>query len=117
MTDEGSPLDCLRRICLGFPEATEKEAWGDPTFRIRNRIFAMMKLGDGRVSVWLKAAEGMQQLLVEADERQFFRPPYVGQKGWIGIRLDDDPDWDHIAYHIRESYLMAAPKSLRDKVA
>ena len=57
------PTERLRKICLALPEAAEKEAWGDPTFRVRDKIFAMEKRGDGRVSVWLKAPEGSQSIL------------------------------------------------------
>ena len=102
----------LRSICLALPEATEKEAWGDPTFRVRDRIFAMEKRGDGRVSVWCKAAPGSQAVLVGADPALFFVPPYVGSKGWIGMRLDASPDWDEVAIIVRRSYRLIAPKKL-----
>ena len=84
------PIDRLRKICLALPEAEEKEAWGDPTFRVRDKIFAMEKRGDGRISVWCKAPEGSQMVLVGADPKRFFVPPYVGHKGWVGVRLDDE---------------------------
>jgi predicted DNA-binding protein (MmcQ/YjbR family) len=102
----------LRSICLALPEATEKEAWGDPTFRVRDRIFAMEKRGDGRVSVWCKAAPGSQAVLVGADPALFFVPPYVGSKGWIGMRLNASPDWDEVAIIVRRSYRLIAPKKL-----
>ena len=91
------PIDRLRAICLALPEAEEKETWGDPTFRVRDKIFAMEKRGDGRVSVWCKAPPGSQMVLVGADPERFFVPPYVGPKGWVGVRLDDKPDWDEVA--------------------
>jgi len=87
-----APTERLRALCLALPQAVEKEAWGDPTFRIRDRIFAMVKTGDGRLSVWLKAPDGAQEVLIGADPDRFFRPPYVGPKGWIGVRLDNEPD-------------------------
>ncbi len=102
----------LRAICLALPEAKEKEAWGDPTFRVRDKIFAMEKRGDGRVSVWLKAPEGSQMVLVGADPERFFVPPYVGHKGWIGVRLDRGPDWDEVTAAVRRSYRLIAPKRL-----
>ena len=105
-----SPLDRFRDLCLALPQATEKEAWGDPTFRVRDRIFAMVKTGDGRLSVWCKAPEGAQEMLIEADPARFFRPPYVGHKGWIGIRLDDGPDWEEIAARVKSSFRLTAPK-------
>jgi predicted DNA-binding protein (MmcQ/YjbR family) len=100
----------LRAICLALPEAIEHEAWGDPTWRVRGRIFAMEKRGDGRLSVWLKAPPGAQEILVAADPDRFFVPPYVGPKGWIGLRLA--ADWDEVADHVRTSYRLVAPKRL-----
>lgn len=106
----------LRAICLGLPEAAEKVAWGDPTWRVRDRIFAMLKRGDGRPSVWLKAPEGAQEVLVGADPQRFFRPPHVGHKGWVGLRLDGasdgGPDWDEVARQVRRSFRLTAPKRL-----
>jgi predicted DNA-binding protein (MmcQ/YjbR family) len=106
------PVDRLRAICLALPEAVEKEAWGDPTFRVREKIFAMEKRGDGRISVWCKAPAGSQMVLVGADRQRFFVPPYVGHKGWIGMRLDDGPDWGEVARVVRRSYRLIAPKRL-----
>src|SRR5262245_17678841 len=93
----------LRTICLGLPEATEKEAWGDPTFRVRDKIFAMFKVGDGRPSLWCKAPPGSQGILVGADPRAFFVPPYVGHRGWVGARLDGAVDWGEIATLVKRS--------------
>ena len=106
------PTARLRAICLALPEATEKEAWGDPTFRVRDKIFAMEKRGDGRISLWCKAPPGSQEILVGAAPERFFVPPYVGRKGWIGLRLDDDPDWDEVAEVVKRSYRLIAPKRL-----
>ena len=111
-TNKNAPEARLRAICLALPEASEKEAWGDPTFRVRERIFAMVKVGDGRVSVWCKAPPGSQQVLVGADPDTFFVPPYVGPKGWVGMRLDRKPDWDEVAAFVRRSYRLIAPKRL-----
>jgi hypothetical protein len=103
----------VRAICLALPEATEIETWGDPTFRVREKIFAMPKTGDGRASLWCKAPAGAQEVLVGSAPETFFVPPYVGHKGWIGVRLDlDDTDWDEIKGLVTESYLMTAPKRL-----
>lgn len=111
-----SPTERLRAICLALPDAAEKEAWGDPTFRIRDKIFAMEKRGDGRISVWCKAPEGSQAVLVGADPELFFVPPYVGHKGWVGMRLDRDPDWDEVARLVARSYKMIAPKTLAAQI-
>ena len=104
--------DRLRAICLALPETEEKQTWGDPTFRVRDRIFAMEKRGDGRVSIWCKAPPGGQAILVGADPERFFVPPYVGGKGWIGMRLDGSPDWAEVALLVGRSYRLVAPKRL-----
>jgi predicted DNA-binding protein (MmcQ/YjbR family) len=108
-------LERLRRICLSLPEATEKVAWGDPTWRVRDRIFAMQKgnYEGGRPSVWLKADRGDQSVLVDLDPERFFVPGYVGHKGWIGAYLDGNRvDWAMLAKLIEGSYRLIAPKSL-----
>jgi predicted DNA-binding protein (MmcQ/YjbR family) len=110
MPDE--PRERLRAICLALPEAVEKEAWGDPTWRVRDKIFAMTKCGDGRVSLWCKAPAVSQMVLVGADPERFFVPPYVGHKGWVGMRLDGGPDWGEVALLVRRSYRLTAPKRL-----
>jgi len=107
-----TPLDRLRAICLALPAATEKEAWCDPTFRVGNKIFAMYKVGDGRKSFWCKAPPGAQMVLVGADPETFFIPPYVGHKGWVGMRLDGAFDWDEVEKVVRRSYYLVAPKQL-----
>lgn len=108
-------LEQLRKLCLSLPEATEKETWGDPTWRVRDRIFAMQKgnHADGRASVWMKARPGEQAERVEADPATYFAPPYVGPKGWLGVYLDGDTlDWDELAALVRQSYRLIAPKRL-----
>jgi hypothetical protein len=108
------PLDRLRAICMALPEAIEKETWEIPTFRIRDKIFAMAHDPE---TVWCKAPPGVQAILVGAAPERFFSPPYVGHKGWIGIRLDPGTDWDEIKALIRRSYRMTAPKRLAGLVA
>jgi predicted DNA-binding protein (MmcQ/YjbR family) len=104
----------LRQVCLALPGAVEKETWETPTFRIRDKIFAMVNVADGQMAVWCKAPQGAQTILVAAAPDRFFRPPYVGHKGWIGIWLDDGTDWGEVADLIGRSYRMTAPKrSLR----
>lgn len=109
------PLERLRAICLALPETTEKIAWGAPTFRVRGKMFAMFldnHHGDGRVAMWCKAPPDVQGILVSADAQRFFVPPYVGHKGWIGVRLDVTVDWDEVADIVEDGYRMAAPKRL-----
>ena len=100
----------LRRICLALPEAVEKETWDIPTFRVRDKIFAMHTSHDGRPTLCCKAPPGSQAILVGADAERFFVPPYVGPKGWIGIRLDACADWTEVAALIARSYSLIAPK-------
>ena len=108
-------VDRLRAICLALPEAVE-ETWGDPTFRVRDRIFALVRHGDGRLSFWCKAPEGSQMVLVGADPDRFFVPPYVGHKGWVGVQLDPEPDWAEVAALVRRSYRLIAPKRLSARI-
>lgn len=108
-----TPLDRLRMICLALPEASEKIAWGEPTFRVDGKMFAMF-VGYHHAepfAVHCKAPPGIQEILVGAAADRFFVPPYVGHKGWIGIRLDlKQVDWDEVATHIAEAYRMTASK-------
>lgn len=110
MTEE--ILNWLRSICLIWPEATEAGGVGDPTFRVRDKIFAMQHGMKGRPSLWCKAAPGLQAHLVESDPEHFFVPPYVGQHGWIGVWLDIDQDKDFVAHLVQESYRLTAPGRL-----
>ena len=105
-------LDRLRAICLALPEATERETWGHATFRVREKIFAMAGDGSGRWTMTCKALPGLQPALVEADPDRFYGPPYVGPKGWIGIHLGDETDWDELEDLVEESYRMTASKRL-----
>jgi len=114
---KGAPLVRLRKLCLALPDAHEVEAWGEPTFRVRNKLFAMFAApnnhhGGGRPAVWCKAAPGNQSIMVRASPGRFFVPPYVGPSGWVGIWLDRNPDWDEVADLLRDSYRLIAPKKL-----
>jgi hypothetical protein len=104
------PLDRLREICLALPEAVEKETWEVPTFRVRDKIFVMY--APRTVALWCKAPAGVQSVLVGADPERFFVPPYVGHKGWIGMRLDPSVDWAEVASLVSRSFTMTAPKRL-----
>lgn len=110
----GGQLVGLRRVCLAFPEAEERETWEEATFRVRDKIFAMHIAddGDGRPALWCKAPPGSQTHLVEADPRRFFVPPYVGHKGWIGMWLDRRVDWREVRMVVERSYRLTTPKRL-----
>ena len=103
----------LRDICLAFPEAVEAGGVGAPSFKVNEKIFAMQHRHEGRPSLWCKALPGAQEVLLGAEPERFFRPPYVGQHGWVGAWIDrDDVDWRHLAALVDEAYRMTAPKRL-----
>ena len=106
-------LKRVRALCLGLPEATERLSHGTPAF-FAKKSFVMFwndHHRDGRLAVWCAAPEGAQQALIASDPERFFRPPYVGPAGWIGVRLDVRPNWDEIAGIIEDAYrTVAAPK-------
>jgi hypothetical protein len=112
-----APLTRLRKLCLDLPEAHEVEAWGAPTFRVRNKMFAMYAAagnhhGDGRAAVWLKAAPGNQALMIRAAPTRFYVPAYVGPSGWVGVWLDNKPDWRELGELLTDGYRLVAPKRL-----
>jgi predicted DNA-binding protein (MmcQ/YjbR family) len=115
MTDD--PLNRVRGVCLSLPEVTET-AWETiprPIFRVRDKAFVYYMdnhHNDGRLALWLKAGPGVQAALVGSDPDRFFAPPYVGPKGWIGVRLDRSVDWEEVADLVRDSYRLMAPKRL-----
>lgn len=93
------------------------EAWGEPTFRVRNKIFAMYASSDnhhgaGKPAVWCKAAYLTQDMLIRAEPERYFAPPYVGPKGWVGVWLDRKPDWSALGDLLRDAYSKTAPKRL-----
>ena len=113
---DDATLERLRAICLPYPEAAETGGVGSPSYKVREKIFAMrhpMRLPDGdRPSVWCKARPGLQAVLTQGAPARFAVPPYIGHRGWIAVYLDGDVDWDELADLIDESYRMTAPKRL-----
>jgi hypothetical protein len=109
-------LPRVRKVCLALPEVTERLSHGAPTFFVRGKKTFVMFLddhhGDGRLALWCAAPPGAQGSLVEEEPDRFFVPPYVGGRGWIGVRLDVDVDWDEIADIVEDAYRMVAPKTL-----
>ena len=108
-------LEKVRKVCLALPEAHEVEAWGEPTFRVRNKLFAMYAAAGnhhtaGRPGLWIKSTHVNQDLMLQSDADRFFVPPYVGPSGWIGVYLDGKPDWSVISEILRDGYLLTAPK-------
>ena len=112
-------LKRIRWLCLALPETSERLSHGHPAFFIRaKRTFVMFLTdhhGDGRLAIWCAAPEGIQDMLVQGDPERYFVPPYVGHRGWLGVRLDREPDWDEIAGVVEDAYLTVAPKALVDR--
>lgn len=102
--------ETLRRIALALPEAEERETWGTPTFRVRNKIFAMFSEG-GR-EVWMKSTHDEQRALVAMEPDTYFVPPYVGPSGWVGVVLSTATDRDEIRELMTEAWRLTAPKRL-----
>jgi predicted DNA-binding protein (MmcQ/YjbR family) len=99
-------------MCLALAGVVEKEAWGECTFRVGSKMFAMTDNNhheSGHTAVWVKAAPTVQEILVRSDAARFFKPPYVGHKGWVGVRLDVKVDWDELAGILRDGYVMTMP--------
>jgi hypothetical protein len=108
-------LERVRRICAMLPETTEKLSHGEPTFFVRQRVFAMFANNhhnDGHIAVWLPAPPGIQEVLIASSPDTYFKPPYVGVRGWIGIELVNISDED-LAFHIRDGWRLVAPKKLQ----
>ncbi len=115
LSGEDAALERVRRICIGFPGGEEKLSHGAPSFHVRGKMFVMFvddHHADGRLAVWCKATHETQQRLVRADPERFFVPPYVGVKGWVGVRLDrPQTDWIELAILVEEGWTSIAPKS------
>jgi hypothetical protein len=101
---------------LGLPEATERLSHGSPTFFVRDKKTFVMFLddhhGDGRLALWVAAAPGVQAEMVDEEPDRFFVPPYVGHRGWLGVRLDRKPDWGEVAGICEDAFRLVAPKTL-----
>lgn len=109
-------LNRVRDACLSLPEVTERLSHGAPTWFVRDKRSMVMyhddHHGDGRLALWCAAPPGVQALMVDDDPRRFFVPPYVGHRGWLGVRLDVDVDWDEVAAIVADAYRAVAPKTL-----
>jgi hypothetical protein len=110
------PIDRLRQLCLALPEVEERVSHGSPGFFVRGKKqFVSVDdhhHGVDRLGFWCAAPPGVQEELVAADSEQFYRPPYVGHRGWLGVRIDLDPDWAEIGGIVRDAYRCVAPKTL-----
>ena len=106
----------VRTACLALPEVEERLSHGSPTFFVRGKKTFVTHVddhhGDGRLAIWCAAPLGIQEALVAEEPRRFFVPPYVGPRGWLGVRLDVDVDWDEVGVLVEEAYRVVAPKKL-----
>jgi hypothetical protein len=107
-------LERVRRVCMGLPGATERVSHGEPTFFVHKRVFVMFANDhhhDGRIAIWIPAPPGSQAGLIESKPRTYFKPPYVGVSGWVGIELRKIGDRD-LNSHIQVAWELVAPKRL-----
>jgi|SRR5215831_10059979 len=105
-------LQRVRRICASLPETTEKTSHGEPTFFVRKRVYCMFANNhhnDGHIAVWIAAPPGLQAMLVQNEPAKFFRPPYVGVAGWIGIDLPAISD-EELGVHLLEAWRLIEAK-------
>jgi hypothetical protein len=113
MAKKRKPIDQLRKIISAWPETDERISHGSPTFWGGKKTFASFHenhQGDGRIAAWIKSDADTQEGLVEANPDLFFVPPYVGPSGWLGVRLDENVDWDVVAGLLEDGYRAVAPK-------
>ena len=116
MTGRSVALKELRRICGALPEVTERPSHGSPAWFVRGKKTVAMFVddhhGDGILGIWCAAPPGVQAELVTQEPERFFYPPYVGHRGWLGVRLDVDVDWDEVAGILADAFRCVAPKTL-----
>ncbi len=111
-------LNRVRRICIGLPGASEKLSHGEPTFFAGKKVFTMFANNhhnDGHIAVWVPVAPGDQSALIQCAPKKFFRPPYVGVKGWIGIELGQVDD-EELAGHIWRAWQLVAPQKTGPRI-
>jgi len=117
-TDE-EYVERVRRICLALPGTWEKLSHGEPTFFIGKKVFAMCSINhhnDGHIAVTIPAAIGIQAMLIEKDPKKFYRPPYVGPAGWVGIELPKVSDRE-LTLHLQEAWRLIAPPKIQAAAA
>jgi hypothetical protein len=109
------PYARLRKLCLALPEVTERLSHGEPTWFVQGKKTFVMFANhhhDDRLAFWCAASDGAQETLVTEDPERFFVPPYVGHRGWLGVYLDVEVDWDQISDLVVDAYRRVAPRKL-----
>ena len=111
-------IERLQRLCLALPEVAERQSHGEASWFVAGKQFVTTAdhHHDDRLGAWCAAPEGAQEMLVQADPTRFFRPPYVGHRGWLGVYLDIEVDWGEIAIVIERAYRRVAPKRLSGRL-
>lgn len=115
VSEPSDVLPRLRALCLALPEVEERLSHGEPAWFVRGkRLFVTFadRHHDDRVACWCAAPPGAQEALVAHHPERFFRPPYVGHRGWLGIYLDVPVDWAEVEELVRDAYLAVAPRRL-----
>ena len=115
--DPRAATEVIRQICTALPEVEERPSHGAPTFFVRGKKSFLTVWSDGHhgdrfAHFWCAAPPGAQEELVGSDPERYFRPPYVGHRGWVGVRIDREPDWNEVAEVVRDAYRQVAPKRL-----
>lgn len=108
-------VDRVRAVCLALPETTERPSHGSPAFFVRKQFVMLWPTGHHDHDfphLWCAAPFGAQEELIIASPDRYFRPPYVGSRGWVGMRLDGAVDWDEVAELCVEAYRVVAPPRL-----
>lgn len=113
------PVARLRKIALALPGVSEKLSHGEVCFFVaagsKGKQFVAVDNhhhGADHLAFWCPAPPGAQEELIAENPARFFRPPYVGHRGWIGVRIDLEPDWDEIAEIVTDAFRQVAPKGL-----
>jgi hypothetical protein len=109
------PLESLRKLCLALPETTERLSHGEPTWFVRGKktfVSYSDHHHDDRLAFCCAAPPGVQEALVGSNPAKYYRPAYVGHRGWLGVYLDVAVDWAEIAELVEDAYRTIAPKSL-----
>lgn len=111
-------LEQIRRLCLSFPETSERNSHGAPSFFIQGKkAFVQYRdnhHGDGKLAVWCAAPSGVASLLVESEPEIYYIPAYVGHLGWVGVRLDRDASWEDVSGALENAFATRAPKKLKE---
>jgi hypothetical protein len=109
------PLERLRELCLALPETTERLSHWEPTWFVRGKKTFVMYADhhhDDRVGFWCAAAPGVREALLAGQPDRYFYPPYVGHRGWLGVRLDVPVDWGEIGEIVVDAFRVVAPRRL-----